>query len=74
MKIRSKLHEVIEQKGFQKKFIATKIGVTPTQIGNWNNDEVTKLIKAVPSVLNAMALAKILECKVEDLFELVEDD
>lgn len=67
MKLQSKLNEVIKQKGYQKQFVAKKVGVSKTQFANWCTN------KAVPSVLNAMVLAKMLDCKVEDLFEIVEE-
>ena len=74
MKLKSNLNSVISKTGLKKKHLADKVGVSNTTFAQWcNNDIETGYIKAVPSVLNAMVLAKELDCKIEDLFELVED-
>jgi putative transcriptional regulator len=75
MKLKSKLNDVIKHKGYQKQWLAEKVGVSKTQFAHWcTNDNETGFIKAVPSVLNAIILSKILGCNVEELFELVEDE
>lgn len=75
MKLRSRLNEVIKTKGYQKKWLAEQVGVSKTQFAHWcTNDKEKGYIRAVPSVLNAMALARILDSKVEELFELVQEE
>ena len=74
MKLKSNINSIIQSKGLKKQHLAVKVGVSRTQFAQWcNNDKETGLIKAVPSVLNAMVLAKELDCKIEDLFELVDE-
>ena len=74
MKLKSNLNSIISSKGLKKKHLADKVNVSPTTFAQWcNNDIKTGYIKAVPSVLNAMVLAKELNCQVEDLFELVDE-
>lgn len=75
MKLKSNLNAVIKQKGYQKQWLAEQVGVSKTQFTQWcTNDQKTGYIKSVPSVLNALILAGILECGVNDLFELVKED
>ena len=74
MKIKSNLNSIIRTKGLKKNHLADKVKVSNTTFAQWcNNDVKTGYIKAVPSVLNAMVLAKELDCQVEDLFELVDE-
>lgn len=59
----------------KKKWLAEQVGVSKTQFAHWcTNDKEKGYIRAVPSVLNAMALARILDSKVEELFELVQEE
>lgn len=72
MKIRSKINEVIKDKGYRKGWVADQVGVSATQVSLWCANKEGK-IKSMPTVLNAMLLMKVLDCELEELFELVED-
>jgi len=59
--------EYIEKSGLRKGFIAKKLQISPTQLSN---------IIAGRSYLrtpNLFLLAKILDCKVDDLYTLEEE-
>jgi len=59
----SRIGELIEEKGYKKKFIAEKLQVTPTQLSNWISG------RSYPTMEKAFKLADILECKVDDLYK-----
>ena len=52
----------IEKRGYKKKWIAEQLGVTNTVLSRWINGHSN------PSLENAFKLARILDCKVDDLF------
>lgn len=69
MKIVSKIGERIEESGLKNNFIAKKIGgVTPKTIYNWRKG------LSYPPFEKAFILAKILNCKVDDLAEIIEEN
>lgn len=65
--MKCKIGPIIESKGFKKKYIAEKVGVSPNQLSNWITN------KNYPPMDKAFRLAEILECKVDDLYE-IEDN
>lgn len=52
----------IEKRGYKKKWIAGQLGVTNTVLSRWINGHSN------PSLENAFKLARLLDCKVDDLF------
>ncbi|MDF2534435.1 MAG: transcriptional regulator [Bacillales bacterium] len=66
--MKSKIGYWIEQRGYMKKYIAKQLEVTPTQLSNWVSG------KSHPTIEKAFKLAEILEIKVDDLYERVEDN
>jgi len=54
----------IAKRGYKKRYIAEKLGVSQTVLSRWINGHSN------PSLENALKLANILKCKVDDLFEL----
>jgi putative transcriptional regulator len=61
--MRCRIEELIESKGMKKKYVAKEIGITPNQLSNWLG------MKAFPPIDKAYKLAKLLDCKVDDLYE-----
>jgi putative transcriptional regulator len=61
--MRSKIGERIDEQGYKRKFVAEKMGVSPNQLSNW----VTG--KSYPTTEKLFKLAKVLQCKVDDLYE-----
>jgi putative transcriptional regulator len=53
----------IEESGLRKGYIADKIGVTRQQLSNWIAG------RSYPPMLKAFQLAKLLKCKVDELYE-----
>jgi DNA-binding XRE family transcriptional regulator len=54
----------IEKRGYKKKWIAQQLGVSDVVLSRWINN------KSIPSLENALRLAALLECTVDDLFQL----
>ena len=52
----------IDKRGYKKKWIAEQLGVTNTVLSRWINNHSN------PSLENALKLARLLDCKVDDLF------
>lgn len=61
--MKCKIGEIIEERGFKKKYIANLMSVTPSQLSNWISS------RAYPPMDKAFKLAAILNCKVDDLYE-----
>ena len=63
MKMKLLIEELIKERGLQKQYVAKKLGVSQDTLTNWmKNRNMIKLDQAVK-------LAKILSCKVDDLYE-----
>jgi putative transcriptional regulator len=60
--MKSYIGEWIDKRGYKRKFVAEKMGVSQNQLSNW----VTG--KSFPTVEKLFKLAKVLECKVDDLY------
>lgn len=69
MKLVPKIREIAEQRGLKHKFIAEQMDRTPQQISKWVNGTGKK-----PDADDLFLLAKILSCKVDDLYEVVNDE
>jgi putative transcriptional regulator len=61
--MRSLIGKRIEDSGLRKGFIAAKLGVTRQQFANWIGG------RSYPPIPKAFQLAKLLNCKVDDLYE-----
>ena len=71
-KVRSNLGKIIEEKGLKLKWVSDKIGATQSQLTNWcKNDENTGYARSTPSVVYILRLQKILNVKVEEMYEEV---
>jgi putative transcriptional regulator len=63
IKMKSRIGKIIESKGFKKKYVAEKLGITQNQLSNWIKG------RSYPPMDKAFRLAKFLEVKVDDLYE-----
>lgn len=61
--MRSKIGELISERGLKRKYIAEQLGVTNEMVSRW------VVGKAYPRLDKAFKLAKILGVKVDDLYE-----
>ncbi|MCM3536608.1 helix-turn-helix domain-containing protein [Priestia endophytica] len=61
--MKSKIGEIIDSKGYKKKYVAEKMQITQNQLSNWITG------RAYPPMDKAFRLADFLECKVDDLYE-----
>lgn len=68
MKLIPRYDEHFERTGLMKKFVAKEVGISKNQMSNICKG------KSYPTALNLFKLADILKCKVDDLYERVEDD
>lgn len=60
----SRVEQVLEEKGKTAYWLAKQMGISPQMVYMYIRLEKT------PSLKRALQMAKILECKVDDLFEL----
>lgn len=60
-----KFNKKLKEKGYKKKDLAVDAGITPQTMSKIANGKNT-------GVENALKMAKIIGCSVEDLFELEE--
>ncbi|WP_163583484.1 helix-turn-helix domain-containing protein [Gracilibacillus saliphilus] len=65
--MRSRIGYWIEHRGYKKKYVAEKIGVSQTVLSRWINNV------SMPSVKKLFELAELLDCKVDDLYEKDSD-
>ncbi|OIK11965.1 transcriptional regulator [Bacillus sp. MUM 116] len=61
--MKSRIGELIDQAGYKKKYIASLLEISPTQLSNWISG------RSYPTIEKAFTLAKILKVKVDDLYE-----
>ena len=66
--IKSKIEELIKQRGLKKNFVADKIGVSVRQLRNYETQE-----QYIP-MDKAYLLADLLGVKVDDLYERSKED
>ncbi len=60
--MKCRMNELIEEKGYKKKWVAQQLGVSADVLSRWING------RSMPSLEKAFQLAEILECKVDDLY------
>lgn len=60
--MKSMIGELIDKKGYKKKYIAAELDVTPTQLSNWIGG------RSYPTIEKAFKLADLLGVKVDDLY------
>jgi putative transcriptional regulator len=61
--MKSRIGERIDARGYKKKWVAQQLGVSQVVLSRWINGQST------PSLMNAFRLAKLLNCKVDNLYE-----
>ncbi|MBA2878072.1 transcriptional regulator with XRE-family HTH domain [Anoxybacillus kamchatkensis] len=61
--MKSKIGEIIEKKGYKKKYVAEQVGVSANQLSNWI------VGKNYPTVDKAFKLAEVLGVNIEELYE-----
>ena len=60
--MRSNIGYWIDLRGYKRKHIAKELGVSQVVLSRWINNH------SIPSLENAFKLARLLDCKVDDLF------
>ncbi|RBW69474.1 helix-turn-helix domain-containing protein [Bacillus taeanensis] len=61
--MKSRIGEIIDQRGYKKRYIAEMMGISQNQLSNW----VTG--KSYPTAVKLFELAELLDCTVDDLYE-----
>jgi len=64
--MKSNINVWIAKNEMSKKEVASKLGVSQTVLSRWINNH------SMPSVENLFRLARILNCKADDLYEIRE--
>lgn len=68
----SKIEAYLDSRGTTKSWFARQIGATPAQVNNWCKNENGSAVSQ-PSVGYVLKMLNVLDCKVDDLWELKED-
>ncbi|UFT98077.1 helix-turn-helix domain-containing protein [Radiobacillus kanasensis] len=61
--MKSNIGELIDRKGYRKKFVAEEMAISQNQLSNWIKG------RSYPPMDKAFKLARFLEVKVDDLYE-----
>lgn len=73
-KIRSNLGTVLDSKGLKNKWVAEKIEATESQIANWSKNQKDGQVKSTPHVGYVLKLEKLLDVRVGEMFEIIEEE
>ncbi|EZP77646.1 helix-turn-helix domain-containing protein [Parageobacillus genomosp. 1] len=68
MFLKSRIGEQIERSGYRRDYIAKQIEVSYRQLAKYISGE------SFPTVPKLFALARLLGCKADDLYEVLEED
>lgn len=68
MKLKSNIGEQIKVSGYKNTFIADQLDVNINTLSRWIHG------KSMPSVVKLFELAKLLNCKVDDLYYWSDED
>lgn len=68
MRLKSRIGDCINDRGYKNKYVAEKIGVTQNTLSRWINNG------SMPSVNKVFELAAVLNCKVDDLYTWENED
>lgn len=61
--MRCRINGWIEYRGYKKKWIAQQLGISQNVLSRWIHN------KSTPGLEKAFALADLLQCTVDDLYE-----
>ena len=73
-KVKSNLGTILYDKGLRYNWVAKQIEATPSQVTNWCKNEKDGTAKSTPSVLYILKLQNLLGVKVEEMYELIEEE
>lgn len=73
IKVKSKLGDYLSERGIQKKWVAEQIGASQSQLTRWCKNK-NGIATSIPSIAYLIRLIKLLDCKIEELYEEVEDE
>lgn len=74
IKVVTKLGDYLDSRGIKQSWLAEKVEADKTQVSNWcKNDEKTGYAKSTPSVGYIIKIIDVLECNVNELWELREE-
>ena len=62
------LKEIIDERGIKQSWLAKKINITPATLGNILHNRYNTSLEV------ALKIAKILELKVEDIFQYIDEE
>lgn len=72
IKVHSKLGNYLDKRGIKRSWLAEQLGATKTQVTNWCKN-VDELAFSTPSVGFLLKIEKVLNCSINDLWELKEE-
>lgn len=63
VEMKPRIKEIIADRGYKHIYVANKVGVSSQQMSNWISGN------SYPRIEKLFALAKVLDCKIEDLYD-----
>lgn len=67
MKIINNLDRLIKESEFKTKYIYSELDINRGTLSSWRNN------KTYPSVVQTLQLAKLFNCKVEDIYRISDE-
>ena len=74
VKVRSNINTYLNSRGTTKTWLADQMGLKRAQIQNWSTNNENGEAKVQPSIGYVLKMAKVLNCEIEDLYEIIEED
>lgn len=68
MIIKSNIGKLIDQSPYKREFLRKHFNKSRNTISNWCTG------KSYPSIPELFLLAKLLDCKIEDMYEVLDDE
>jgi putative transcriptional regulator len=66
--LKSNIGRLIKQSKYRREYLQKELSVSANTLSNWCTN------KATPSLEKAFKLAMILECSVDDLYEVINEE
>jgi putative transcriptional regulator len=66
--LKTNIGDIIKKSKFNRQYIMKELEVSANTLSNWSTG------KSIPSLDKAFKLAELLNCKVDDLYEKIEEN
>ncbi|MFS1518519.1 helix-turn-helix domain-containing protein [Bacillus sp. SCS-151] len=73
IKVRSKFDEFLDKRGIKKAWLCDQVGCDRSQLSRWCQNDNNGVAISTPSVGYILKINKVLNCNLEDLYELIKE-